>query len=96
MCVKLLQCRLIAIQKLKPPTTVKGSRSFVGMVNFLNLFCPELQKLLKPIYDMARKHRQFTWGEEQQLAYEEVKSRLIKLPVLLYQIVSKNFIYIRY
>ena len=35
-----------AIQKLPAPTTVKGYRSFAGMVNFLNMFCPELQKLL--------------------------------------------------
>ena len=60
-CVKLLRSRLEAIQKLKPPTTVKGCRSFAGMVNFLSLFCPELQKLLKPIYDLTRKGRQFIW-----------------------------------
>ena len=51
--------RLEAIQKLKLPTTVKGCRSFVGMVNFLSIFCPELQKLLKPIYDLTREGRQF-------------------------------------
>ena len=39
-CVKLLWSRLEAIQKLKPPTMVKGCRSFTGMVNFLSLFCP--------------------------------------------------------
>ena len=50
-CVKPLQSRLEAIQKLKPPMTVKGCRSFTGMVNFLSLFCSKLQKLLKPIYD---------------------------------------------
>ena len=33
---------LEAIQKLKTPTTVKGYRSFAGMVNFLSLFGPEL------------------------------------------------------
>ena len=64
-CVKLLQSRLEAIQKLKSPTTVKGCRSFMGMVNFLSLFCLELQKLLKPIYNLTRKGRQFIWGEEQ-------------------------------
>ena len=47
---KPLQSRLEAIQKLKPPMTVKDCRSFVGMVNFLSLFCQELQKLLKPIH----------------------------------------------
>ena len=42
-CVKSLQSRLEAIQKLQPPTTAKGCRSFVGIVNFLSMFCPELQ-----------------------------------------------------
>ena len=62
--------------------TVKGCRSFAGMVNFLSLFCPELQKLLKPKYDLTRKGRQFMWGEEQQLSFEKIKHRLVKLPVL--------------
>ena len=41
----------------------------------------ELQKLLKPIYDLTRKGRQFIWGEEQQIAFKEIKRRLIKPPV---------------
>ena len=45
-CVQPLRSRLDAIQKLQPPTTVKGHRSFMGMVNFLSMFCPELQRLL--------------------------------------------------
>ena len=81
-CVKPLRSRLEAIQKLRPPVTIKGCRSFVGMVNFVCIFCPELQKLLKPIYDLTRKGRQFIWGEEQQAVFEEIKSRLQKPPVL--------------
>ena len=61
--------------------TVKCCRTFAGMVNFLILFCPELQKLLKLIYDLTRKGRQFIWGE-QHLAFKEIKSRLVKPPVL--------------
>ena len=41
-CVQPLRNRLEAIQRLQPPTTVKGCRSFVGMVNFLSMLCPEL------------------------------------------------------
>ena len=29
------------------------------MVNFVSLFCPELQKLLKPIYDLTKKEDSF-------------------------------------
>ena len=45
--------RLEEIQKLKPPMAVKGCISFTGMVNFLSILCPELQKLLQPIYDLT-------------------------------------------
>ena len=81
-CIELLRNRLEAIQKLQPPTTVKGCRSFTGMVNFLSMFCLELQKLLKPIYDLTRKGKPFVWGKEQQDSFEEIKHRLIKPLVL--------------
>ena len=80
-CIKPLKSRLEAIQKLIPATTVKGCRRFAGMVNFLSIFCPELQKLLKPIYNLTREDRQFIWQEEQQIAFEEIQNRLEKPPV---------------
>ena len=81
-CVRPLGSRIEAILKLEPPTMQKGCRSFVGMANFLSMFCPELQKLLKPIYDLTRKGRSFIWGEEQQESFEEIKRRLVCTPVL--------------
>ena len=82
MCVRPSRGRIKVIQKLKPPTTIKGCRSFVGMVNFVSIFCLELQKLLKPIYDLTRKRRQFIWGEELQKAFDEIKHRPQRPPVL--------------
>ena len=82
MCVKPLQSRLEAIQNLKPPTTQKGCRSFASVVNFVSIFCSELQKVLKPIYELTKKGRPFVWGEEQQKTFEEIKNRLQKPPVL--------------
>ena len=81
-CVQPLRNRLEVIQKLQPPKTAKGCRSFAGMVNFLSMFCPELQKLLKPIYELTRKGRPFNRGKEQQDSFEEITCRLIKPPIL--------------
>ena len=81
-CVKPLHSQLQAIQKIKPPTMAKEYKSFAGMVNFVIIFCPELQKLLKPIYDLTRKGKQFVWKVEQHSAFEEIKQRLQKPPVL--------------
>ena len=80
--MKPLRSRLKAIQKLKPPLTQKGCRSFARVVNFVSIFCPELQKLLKPIYELTKKGRPFLWGDEQQKAFDEIKSRLLKPPIL--------------
>ena len=52
------------------------------MVNFVSIFCPELQRLLKPIYDLTRKGKQFLWEEKQQKAFDEIKCRLQNSPVL--------------
>ena len=81
-CVKPLRSRLEAIQKLKHPMTQKGCRSFASVVNFVSIFFPELQKLLKPIYELTKKSRPFVWGEEQQKVFDEINSRLLKPPIL--------------
>ena len=77
-----MRSRLEAIQKLKPPMNQKDCRSFAGEVNFVSIFCPELQKLLMPIYELTKKGRPFVWGDEEQKAFIEIKSRLLKPPVL--------------
>ena len=81
-CVQPLRSRLEAIQKLQPPTMVKCCRRFARIINILDMFCPELQKLLKPIYNLTRIGRPFVWGKEQHDSFEEIKCRLIKSPVL--------------
>ena len=48
------------------------------MVNFDS---PELQKLLKPIYELIQKGRHFILGKEQKEAFNEIKARLQKPPV---------------
>ena len=80
--VKPLRSRIEAIQRLKPPMMVKGCRSFAGMVNFVSIFYPDLQGLLKPIYELTRKGRPFIWGDEQQKTVQDIKEKLKKPPVL--------------
>ena len=77
-----MKSRIEAIQKLEHPTTVKGCKSFCGVVNYLSLFCKDLQKILKPIYELTRKEQPFIWTEFHQKAFDHVKELLVKPPVL--------------
>ena len=47
MCIRLLCNRLEVIQKIKPPTTIEGCRSFAGMENFLSIFFPRFTKMFE-------------------------------------------------
>ena len=78
-----LKSRIDAIQKVKPPKTVKECRYFCGMVNYMSVFLPSLQEKLIPIYFITRKGIPFYWGEEQPKVFDEIKHDVTHASVLL-------------
>ena len=82
MTITSLRSRTEAINKIPTPKTPKQCKSFCGVVNYLSSFCPDLQKLLKPIVELTRKDRPFIWGDAQEKAFREVKLRSTNPPVL--------------
>ena len=82
MTITPLRSRIEAINKIPTPKTPKQCKSFCGVVNYLSLFCPDLQTLFKPIVELTRKGRPFIWGDAQEKAFREVKLRLTNPPVL--------------
>ena len=48
------------------------------------MFCPNLQKLLAPIYDLTRKGRPFVWTKLHQENFDKNKRLLAKPPVLTF------------
>ena len=64
------------------PTTPKECKSFCGVVNYVSLFCPHVQSLLAPIYDLTRKGRPFVWTKLHQKNFEEIKKQMVSPPVL--------------
>ena len=82
MTITPLRSRTEAINKITTPRPPKQCKSFCGVVNYLSLFCPDLQKLLKPIVELTRKGRPFVWGDAQEKAFREVKLSLKNPPVL--------------
>ena len=74
--------RTDAIVNTPVPKTAKECKSFCGVVNYLSLFCPNLQKHLAPIHDLTRKGRPFVWTEYHQEAFDTIKKLMAKPPVL--------------
>ena len=81
-CYTPLKDKCEAIRNLESPKTLKQTRAFCGMVNFLSSFLPNLRCLLIPIYDLQKKSKKFKWTREAEIAFKEIKELLISLPVL--------------
>ena len=81
-CFTPLKDKCEAIQNLDSPESLKQTRAFCGMVNFLSSFLPNLRRLLIPIYDLQKKSKKFKWTEEAKKAFSDIKELLISPPVL--------------
>ena len=70
------------LKSYKQLQTYKKWRTFLGMVNQLSKFSDHLADKTKSIRDLLHKGNQWTWGGEQQKAFEQIKSDLTRAPVL--------------
>ena len=81
-CYTPLKDKCDAIRNLESPKTLRQTRAFCGMVNFLSSFLPNLHRLLIPIYVLQKKAKKFKWTEEAEKAFNKIETLLINLPVL--------------
>ena len=81
-CFTPLKDKCEAIRNLESPKTLKQTRAFCGMVNFMSSFLPNLRQLLIPIYNLQRKSKKFKWTEEAEKAFKDIKELMISPPVL--------------
>ena len=81
-CYTPLKDKCDAIRNLESPKTLRQTRAFCGMVNFLSSFLLNPHRLLIPIYDLQKKAKKFKWTEEAEKTFNEIKMLLINPPVL--------------
>ena len=81
-CYTPLKDKCDAIRNLESPKTLRQTRAFCRMVNFLSSFLPNLQRLLIPIYDLQKKAKKFKCMDETEKAFKGIKKLLVSPPVL--------------
>ena len=81
-CYTPLKDKCDAIRNLESPKTLRQTRAFCGMVNFLLSFLPNFCRLLILIYNLQKKAKKFKWTDEAEKAFNEIKKLLINPPVL--------------
>jgi len=63
-------------------TKVKQVQAFLGFANFYCRFIENFAKMSKPLSNLTKKNSIWTWGKEQQNAFEVLKKAFTIAPVL--------------
>ena len=74
--------KIKAIQEWLTPKNVGEVRSFQGLTNFYRKFVPSFSSLASPLNELVMKDATFIWGEKQQKAFDQIRERLTKAPIL--------------
>ena len=71
-----------AIVEMAEPTDNVDLRRFLGMINQLMKFCPNLAEMTHPPRELLKKTNVWLWGQTQQQAFKDLKKELASERVL--------------
>ena len=74
--------KLSGVLKWPVLTKVKQVQAFLDFANFYHRFIENFAKMSKPLSDLTKKDSTWTWGKEQQNAFEALKKAFTLAPVL--------------
>lgn len=64
------------MKEFRQPRTSEEVRSFLGLVNYVGKFIPNLATTTEPLSKLTRKGVHFDWKKEQQMAFDKLKDHL--------------------
>ncbi|GJP52866.1 hypothetical protein CLOM_g11952 [Closterium sp. NIES-68] len=65
--------KIATLQAWLPPTNLQELRRFLGFVNYVRRFIPNMAGVMVPLTDLLRKGTKCMWGEKEQAAFSTLK-----------------------
>lgn len=76
------QAKVNCVANYKKPGNVHEIRQFIGLTSYFRKFIQGFAQIARPLTELTRKNVEFTWGVEQEQAFQTLKTRLMERPVL--------------
>ncbi|GKA94765.1 putative reverse transcriptase domain-containing protein [Tanacetum coccineum] len=84
--------KIEANKNWKAPRYPTEVRSFLGLAGYYRRFIENFSKIAKSLTILTQKSQTFYWGEEQELAFQNLKDKLCNAPVLALLDRSEDFV----
>ena len=83
--------KIKAVQSFPQPHDLSSLRSFLGFASYYRRFVPCFSKIADPLYALTRKNTEFSWGQAQTKAFQQLKQSLTQAPVLAFPNFGNEF-----
>ena len=90
--VHTLNDKISAVQQFPVPNNADQIRQFLGLAGFYRQFIHHFSQIAQPLTQLLKKEIKFTWSDDQQVAFDHLKSALCNAPVLAFPDFDKDFI----
>ena len=80
------------VKQWPTPSTADEVQQFLGLASYYRRFIQHFSEIVKPLHHLTERNAKFLWTEECELAFQELKRRLITAPILSYPDFSKEFV----
>src|ERR1700677_832647 len=77
------------VQNCPRPKKVKEVQAFLGLANCYRCFVKDFPKITTPLNRLTRKDQEWKWGEDEELAFNDLKEHFTSEPILHYSDPSK-------
>ena len=77
------RAKIEAIEKLPPPSSVKGIRSFLGHAGFYRRFIKDFSRISKPLSSLLVQETPFVFDEQCLQAFSVLKDKLVSAPIVV-------------
>jgi hypothetical protein len=75
--------KIKAIEAMRPLARIKDVQKLTGSLAALSCFISRLAKRALPFFKLLRKSGSFSWTEEAERAFQELKQHLVSLPIMV-------------
>lgn len=78
-----------AITSMSPPTDKEGVRRFLGIIQYLSKFIPNMSQIDAPLRSLLKSDVEFSWQHEHQASFDKLIVACSSTPVLAYYDVNR-------
>jgi transposase InsO family protein len=91
--IEILPHRIEPLTLTPQPKTLKQLQAFLGAINYLAIFLPQLATIAEPLRQLTRKNEDFIWTHVQTSAFNNVKEAIAtRLPLAIFDPNAETFV----